>query len=70
MKQYCRYCAYMCCGNGNYCSVHERTFSDSYIKTVNSCGEFCFCEIDALDLTKRYKPRKRIVVDDNQMRLF
>lgn len=67
MNQYCRYCNHMCCGNGNYCAVHKRTFSEAYIKTINNCKDFEFNEIDALGETNGYKPRKAKENDGEQM---
>lgn len=29
----------------------------------NHCKQFLFCEIDAFDITKKYKPREKKVVD-------
>lgn len=58
MKQYCRYCVYMCCGNGgNWCEVKQREFPESKIKRTNNCKDFEFCEIDALYGVDTYKPR-------------
>ena len=60
MIQYCRYCAYMCCGNGaNWCDIKQKEYSDSTIKAPNKCKDFAFCELDALDLVNVYKPRKK-----------
>lgn len=59
----------MCCGNGNYCSKYERTFSDAYIKSVNNCDWFEFNPIDAIGLTETYKPREKRD-DGTQMELF
>lgn len=69
VKQYCRYCVYMCCGNGNYCSVHKKTFSDAYIKAVNNCSDFDFCKYDALG-GNVYKPRKEKDAAGDQLSLF
>lgn len=70
MMQYCRYCAYMCCGDANYCSEKKRTFSDYYIKRVNNCRSFIFNEIDALFENKAgYKPRPKKAKNDNQLKL-
>ena len=70
MRQYCRYCSNMVCGNGNYCSVHGRTFSDAYIKSANTCKDFELNEIDALGLTETYKPRKEKREDGVQLQIF
>lgn len=59
MKQYCRYCANMVCGDANYCSWLKQTLSDNQIKNLNRCKGFEFCEIDALgENLKPYKPRE------------
>lgn len=60
MKQYCRYCSYMVCGDANYCSNFKRTFSTEYIKKPNKCKRFDFNEIDALgENPNPYKPREK-----------
>lgn len=72
MIQYCRYCAYMCCGDANYCSVKKRCYSDEHIKRTNKCKDFDLCPIDALgENTSGYKPRERKEPSpNNQMSLF
>lgn len=67
MKQYCVYCNNMTCGDANYCGVHQRTFSDAYIKAANTCKGFEFNELNALDLTRKYKPRKEKRDDGEQI---
>lgn len=57
MTQYCRYCNNMVCGDANYCTVKEKTFSDSYLKHTNTCMHFEFNPLDALGLVDEYKPR-------------
>lgn len=69
MKQYCRYCSYLCTGNGTWCEKKQKEIADSTAKTENHCKQFLFCELDAYDITKKYKQReKRVVV--NQPTLF
>ena len=69
MKQYCRYCGYLCTGNGTWCEKKQKEIADSTAKTENHCKQFLFCELDAYDITKKYKAReKRVVV--NQPTLF
>lgn len=58
MKQYCRYCANFCTGNGNYCNEKNKTMSEASAKAINSCKGFDFNPIDAFDIEKRYKPRE------------
>lgn len=33
MKQYCRYCCYLVCGDTNYCTEQKRTMSDAAAKS-------------------------------------
>ena len=58
MKQYCRYCAYLCVGDANYCELKKECFTDSKCKKLNYCKHFHFNKIDAFDLTKVYHERK------------
>ena len=71
MAQYCRYCSYMVCGDVNYCSVKDRTYSDEHIRHTNSCKDFDLNPIDAIRLNdKCYRPRpKRPEPDGIQMTL-
>lgn len=58
MAQYCRYCAYMVCGDANYCTEKQYTKTDEQIKRSNKCKEFLLNPIDALyENTEGYKPR-------------
>ena len=70
MNKYCRYCAYMCCGDANYCSKHNECYSDEKIKRVNRCKDFEFNPIDAINPGQKYTPRKskpnrKYLFDDN-----
>ena len=59
MKQYCRYCAHLACGNGTWCSKRNKEMSDSAAKRVNHCNDFDFCEIDAFcENLAGYHPRE------------
>ena len=58
MKQYCRYCAHCHYGDAVYCSIYEKTMSESTAKSSNRCKKFAFAEIDVFDTDKTYKPRK------------
>ena len=71
MTQYCRYCNNMVCGDANYCTVKETTFSDAYIFHTNKCKDFEFNEMDALGMNSTYKPieRKQKDNDFEQLRL-
>lgn len=58
MKQYCRYCCFLVCGDANYCSVRKVTMSDAAAKSTNRCHDFAFNPIDAFGENKReYAPR-------------
>lgn len=71
MKQYCRYCCYLCTGNGIYCSKKKRTISESAAKSVNNCHSFAYNPEDAFfEKEKGYQPRKpKKTQCDGQMRL-
>ena len=56
MKQYCRYCVNLCVGNGIYCQVTKKELSEAYTKSVNNCRSFNFCELDAYNIGRIYKP--------------
>ena len=71
MTQYCRYCNNMVCGDANYCSVKQTTFSDAYICRTNKCKDFEFNSIDALGInTKGYQPRKPKVKNKEQTQFY
>lgn len=75
MKQYCRYCSNMVCGDVNYCTAKECCFSDSYIKAPNNCKLFELNPIDALgENANGYQPRKpkepKKIQCDGQISLF
>lgn len=59
MNQYCRYCNNLVTGNGTYCEAKEKEISDSAASRINHCKKFEFNEIDAYDITRRYKPRRK-----------
>lgn len=60
MKQYCRYCTYMVCGDFNYCEIKKKFFLKSTIKSINHCKYFKFNPMDALQENKNeYKPKKK-----------
>lgn len=64
MKQYCRYCSNFCCGNSEWCEEFQKPLSESYAKRPNNCEKFDFCNIDAYDSTREYKPREKSQNDD------
>lgn len=69
-NKYCRYCAWMCCGDANYCEVKKKTFSTEYIKRQNNCRYFELNPMDALFENKRgYRPREQKKDDGEQMRI-
>ena len=59
MAQYCRYCNNMVCGDANYCSLKQETYSDAQICRTNKCKDFELNPIDALGTGKEYTPRER-----------
>lgn len=67
MKQYCRYCGYCVYGDTPYCEAKKQTMTETYIKRVNSCKDYSFCNIDVInggDYTPR-KPKK--LVDEDSL---
>lgn len=74
MKQYCRYCGYCVAEpvyeNTSWCDKKQKDISSNSCKTENHCKEFVFCEIDAFDPEKKYKPRHKKIVDNSQQSLF
>lgn len=78
MKQYCRYCVYLCTGNGaNWCMEHQEERSESSCKKPNNCKDFVFCDCepelqDAFGENVRgYHPRREIKKQcDGQLSLF
>lgn len=59
MRQYCRYCNNMCCGDANYCTVKQRCYSDKALRQPNRCKDFEFNPVDAMGLNPRgYNPRR------------
>lgn len=64
MKQYCRYCVYLCVNNVPYCMEHKEVLSESYCKHTNNCKDFQFADVepefqDAFAETNGYHPRER-----------
>lgn len=76
MKQYCRYCVYLCVNNVPYCTAHNEYRSQSSCKYPNKCKDFVFADVepeyqDAFGETNGYKerhPRKKQC--DGQLSLF
>lgn len=64
MKQYCRYCIYLCVNNVPYCDIKKKVRSESSCKRPNNCKDFELCTAepeyqDAFGETNGYKPRTR-----------
>ena len=76
MKQYCRYCVYLCVNNAPYCEQYKSFRSESSCKRVNHCPDFIFADVDgeyqdAFGETNGYRPRnQRKEQIDGQMSLF
>lgn len=74
MKQYCRYCAYLCTGNGIWCDELKKKISEAAAKSPNRCHSFAYNPMDAFDMDKQYKPREAKKVKktqcDGQLKLF
>ena len=67
MKKYCQYCSNMVCGDANYCSEKQATFTDKQIKRETQCKDFIFNKIDALFSNEiGYQPRP--LRDDNDLK--
>ncbi len=63
MKQYCRYCIYLCVNNAPYCDAKKEFRSVESCKRPNKCKDFAFTLAepeyqDAFGETNGYKPRK------------
>lgn len=63
IKQYCRYCAHCTVGDVVYCEKRKRTYSESYAKSTNNCGDFELNVVDAFG--EGYQPRAE--TDDRQI---
>lgn len=71
MKQYCRYCCYLCTGNGIWCDELSKEISEASAKSQNRCHSFAYNPIDAFGLDKEYTPRKpKKKQCDGQISLF
>jgi hypothetical protein len=63
MKQYCRYCVWLCVNNVPYCDKKKEIRSKSSCMHTNKCKDFHFADCepeyqDAFGITNGYKPRK------------
>ena len=71
MKQYCRYCCYICTGNGIWCDELSKEVSEATAKSPNHCHSFAYNPIDAFGLDREYTPRQpRKKQCDGQISLF
>lgn len=76
MRQYCRYCVYLCVNNVPYCDIRKEVKSISSCKYPNQCKDFLFANVepeyqDAFGERNGYKPRERKQKQyDGQMNLF
>ena len=58
MKQYCRYCVYLTCGDSCYCYIKKKCLSYDVCKRANKCKNFELNPIDAFgENPNEYKPR-------------
>lgn len=64
IKQYCRYCAHCTVGDAVYCEKRKRTYSESYAKSTNNCGDF---ELNVIDAFGESIQRPRVEIDDRQI---
>lgn len=59
----------MVCGDANYCSVRQKTYSDDHIKRTNRCRDFELNPLDALRInSKGYRPRKQKETESDQIK--
>ncbi len=72
MRQYCRYCVYLCTRNGLWCDKRGCEIKEVTAKSPNRCHDFAFSPIDAFDENEKgYRPRTpRKKQCDGQLSLF
>ena len=75
MKQYCRYCIYLCVNNVPYCNAKDECRSEKSCKRPNRCKDFIFADVppefqDAFGETNGYVPKHRHEEIQGQMTLF
>lgn len=75
MKQYCRYCIYLCVNNVPYCNAKEQVKSRESCCRPNRCKDFILCEAepeyqDAFGETNGYHPRKAKPKDDGEYQQY
>ena len=59
MKQYCRYCSWLCYGDVPYCTLKELVKTDASIRTVTTCPEFALSPLGDVESGKMYHPREK-----------
>ena len=57
MRQYCRYCIYMICGDTCYCQQKAKEMTEKQVVASNNCKLFEFTPEDALGTGHKYTPR-------------
>ena len=57
MRQYCRYCVYMVCGDTCYCQQKAKEMTEKQVVASNNCKLFEFAPEDALGTGHKYTPR-------------
>lgn len=58
MKQYFRYCAWLCYGDVPYCTAKKMVKTDASIRTANLCPEFALSDLGDVETGRMYQPRK------------
>jgi hypothetical protein len=59
----------MVCGDANWCTLKNFTFTDKEICRTNKCRDFELNTIDALGINKDgYKPKERKIKEDKQIK--
>lgn len=71
MKQYCRYCSWLCYGDAPYCEVKEEVKSESAIRHANKCHDFTLSELGDVETGKQYRPMEKRTyrASDGQIRM-
>ena len=59
MKQYCRYCSWLCYGDAPYCMLKEIVKTDASIRSANLCPEFALSVLGDVKSGKMYNPREK-----------
>jgi hypothetical protein len=59
MRQYCRYCSWIICGDVCYCQQKKKELTEQQVCQSNTCRLFDFTPEDALGTGHMYTPRPR-----------